>query len=169
MSLFVSAALLFWIEPMFAKMILPMLGGMPAVWNTCMAFYQTVLLLGYIYAHAATKWLGLRWQVICHLGLLFLVFSTLPVSIIDGWTPPVTSNPIPWVFMLLLVSVGLPFFVVSTTAPLLQKWFSTTDHPTAKDPYFLYGTSNLGSLVALLGYPLSWNHFYPLKASLSFG
>jgi hypothetical protein len=148
---------------MFAKMILPLLGGMPAVWNTCMAFYQTVLLLGYVYAHMVTKWFRLRWQMICHLGLLLLVFVSLPIGIIDGWTPPVTSNPIPWVFMLLFISVGLPFFVVSTTAPTLQKWFSTTGHPSAKDPYFLYGTSNLGSLVALLGYPLLMEPYLPLK------
>jgi len=153
LSLFVSATLLFWIEPLFAKMILPMLGGSPAVWNTCIVFYQAMLLAGYVYAHVTTRLLKIRLQTIFHLGLLFLVFFTLPISISDGWTPPVTSNPIPWLFLLLLVSIGLPFFAISTNAPLLQKWFSTTRHPSAKDPYFLYSASNLGSMGALLGYP----------------
>ncbi len=149
-----SALLLFWMEPMFAKMILPLLGGAPSVWNTCIVFYQTLLLIGYIYAHATTKWLGLRWQAVLHALLLLLVFTTLPVDVAKGWTPPLSSNPVLWLFLLLLISVGLPFFTLSATAPLLQKWFAFTVHPSAKDPYFLYSASNLGSLIGLLGYPL---------------
>ncbi len=149
-----SAVLLFWMEPMFAKMILPLLGGSPSVWNTCIVFYQTLLLLGYFYAHATTKWFGLRWQVVLHVLLLLLVFITLPVDVAKGWTPPLSSNPVLWLFLLLLISVGLPFFTLSATAPLLQKWFAFTVHPSAKDPYFLYSASNLGSLIGLLGYPL---------------
>ncbi len=174
-----SAVLLFWMEPMFAKMILPLLGGSPSVWNTCIVFYQTLLLLGYFYAHATTKWFGLRWQAVLHVLLLLLVFITLPVDVAKGWTPPISSNPVLWLFLLLLISVGLPFFTLSATAPLLQKWFAFTVHPSAKDPYFLYSASNLGSLIGLLGYPLlieaylslsfqakSWSVSYILLAAM---
>lgn len=152
-TLFVSSALLFWVQPMFAKMVLPMLGGTPGVWNTCMVFFQGSLLAGYIYAHAATAWLGVRRQAALHVGLLLLPLSTLPIAVSMGWSPPVEENPIPWLLALLLVSVGLPFFVISASAPMLQKWFASTGHPAAKDPYFLYRASNLGSMLGLLAYP----------------
>ena len=163
LSLFVSAALLFWIEPMCAKMILPLLGGSPAVWNTCMAFYQVVLLAGYIYAHLTTRWLGVQRQVAVHVVLLLLVFIALPIGINYQWSPPVTANPIGWLFLLLAASIGLPFFTLSATAPLLQAWFVRTDHPSATDPYFLYSASNLGSMVALLGYPFLIEPLLPLR------
>jgi len=167
-SLFMSAVLLFWMEPMVAKMILPLLGGAPSVWNTCIVFYQTLLLLGYVYAHATTRWLGLRWQAVLHVLLLVVVFVTLPVHVASGWAPPLSSNPVLWLFLLLLISVGLPFFTLSTTAPLLQKWFAFTVHPSAKDPYFLYSASNLGSLMGLLGYPLLIEAYFslPLQARI---
>ena len=92
-------------------------------------------------------------QAAFHLGLLLLILFTLPIGIFHGWTPPPTANPVTWLLLLLLLSVGLPFFVVSTTAPLLQKWFAQTGHASAHDPYFLYGASNLGSLLALVAYP----------------
>jgi hypothetical protein len=152
-TLFVSATLLFLVQPMIAKMILPSLGGTPAVWNTCMVFFQAALLGGYTYAHASTTWLGTRWQVRVHAVLLFLPFLVFPLGVASGWVPPGDANPIPWLLALLLVSVGLPFFLLSTSAPLLQKWFARTGHPSAKDPYFLYAASNLGSMLALLGYP----------------
>jgi hypothetical protein len=153
-TLFVSATLLFLVQPMIAKMILPLLGGTPAVWNTCMVFFQAVLLIGYLYAHATTRWLGVRRQARLHLALLLVPLLALPIGIARDWTPPGDANPIPWLLLLLLASVGLPFFVVSTSAPLLQKWFASTGHPAARDPYFLYSASNLGSMLALLGYPL---------------
>jgi spermidine synthase len=162
LSLLTSAILLFWMEPMFAKMILPLLGGSPSVWNTCIVFYQTLLLLGYIYAHATTKWLGLRWQAVLHVLFLVLVSITLPVGVAKGWTPPLSSNLVLWLFLLLLFSVGLPFFTLSASAPMLQRWFSLTAHPSAKDPYFLYSASNLGSLIGLLGYPLLIEAYLPL-------
>ncbi len=149
---------------MFAKMILPMLGGAPSVWNTCVVFYQALLLAGYIYAHMITRWLGVRSQTIFHVGVLLLVFITLPISAAKGWTPPVSSNPSLWLFLLLMVSVGLPFFTISATAPLLQKWFTSTTHPSAKDPYFLYSASNLGSMIGLLGYPLIIEAYLPLPS-----
>lgn len=154
LTLFLSAALLFVVEPMFGKMALPLLGGSPSVWNTCMVFYQGALLAGYLYAHLAPKWLGVRRQAAFHLGLLVLILFTLPIGIFQGWTPPPTANPVTWLLLLLLLSVGLPFFVVSSTAPLLQKWFAQTGHASAHDPYFLYGASNLGSLLALVAYPV---------------
>jgi spermidine synthase len=151
-TLFTSATLLFLVEPMIGKMILPLLGGTPAVWNTCMVFFQAVLLLGYAYAHASTSWLGVRKQAALHLALLVLPFVFLPLAVnrdlIKGGDNPVLS-----LLLLLSLSVGLPMFVVSASAPLLQKWFANTSHPAAKDPYFLYGASNLGSMLALIGYP----------------
>lgn len=153
-TLFLSALLLFLVQPMVAKLTLPLLGGTPAVWNTCMVFYQAVLLLGYLYAHVTSRWLGLRWQPWVHLAILLLPIFVLPISIVEWGAPPGADNPIPWLLLVLSATVGLPFFAVSTTAPLLQRWFANTSHPAASDPYFLYGASNLGSMIALLGYPL---------------
>jgi SAM-dependent methyltransferase len=175
-TLFLSAALLFLVQPMIAKMILPLLGGTPAVWNTCMVFFQTMLLAGYLYAYFAPCRLGVRRHATIHLGILALPFLALPLlalplvlaretdipppwsAWIDGAVailPPLGSvHPIAWLVVLLAVSVGLPFFVLSTTAPLLQQWFADSDHPSAHDPYFLYGASNVGSLAALAAYPL---------------
>jgi len=163
-TMFVSATLLFLIQPMIAKMILPLLGGTPAVWNTCMVFFQAALLAGYAYAHAMTTWLGTRRQVLLHTVLIFLPLVVLPIGLVSGWVPPDNSNPIPWLLGLLTVSIGLPFFVLSSSAPLLQKWFANTDHPSAKDPYFLYAASNLGSMLALLSYPTLVEPWLPLKA-----
>src|SRR5438105_2132704 len=109
MTLFVSATLLFLIQPVIAKMILPSLGGTPAVWNTCMAFFQAVLLAGYAYAHACTGWLGTRRQVVVHALLLVVPILVLPIDVAGGWVPPGDANPIPWLLALLVVSVGLPF------------------------------------------------------------
>ena len=152
-TLFTSALLLFWIQPMFAKMILPMLGSTPAVWNTCMLFYQAALLLGYIYSHATSTFIKLRMQLLLHIGLLLLPLLVLPIKIPQGWEPPRSTNPAMWLLLLLSVSIGLPLFVISTTAPLMQKWFSNTNHPSAHDPYFLYVASNVGSMLGLLSYP----------------
>ncbi len=153
-TLFLSALLLFWVQPMFTKMVLPMLGGVPAVWNTAMLFFQTALLAGYAYAHLSSRFLALRWQVILHLGLLALAATALPIAVAPGWTPPTEGMPVGWLIGLFAVSVGLPFFAVSATAPLLQRWFSHSGHETADDPYYLYGASNIGSMLALLGYPV---------------
>jgi len=149
-SIFLSAALLFLVQPMAGKILLPLLGGSPAVWNTCMVFFQAVLLLGYLYAHLLTTRLAVKWQAIVHLGVMVVAGVTLP-SPIDVGEP--TGDPRAWVLKTLLLTVGLPFFVVSTSGPLLQKWFSRTNHPAAKDPYFLYAASNAGSVVGLLLYP----------------
>ncbi|MDP9070227.1 MAG: fused MFS/spermidine synthase [Actinomycetota bacterium] len=152
-TLFVSSALLFLIQPMFAKMVLPLLGGSPATWVTCLLFFQAALLAGYAYAHWSTRWLGVRRQATVHAVLLAGAGLALPIAVPSSWSPPPTANPVPWLLGLLVVSVGLPFFLVSSTAPLLQRWFAGTRHAADHDPYHLYRASNLGSLIALLGYP----------------
>jgi hypothetical protein len=152
--MFISAALLFLVEPMMAKMALPMLGGTPAVWNTCLVFFQSMLLAGYLYAYASTKWLRRRTQIILHVSLALTPFVVLPLHIPAGWEPPSDSSPVLWVLAMLCVAVGLPFFLLSASTPMLQRWFSHSGHKSAHDPYFLYAASNAGSLVGLLGYPL---------------
>ena len=153
-TMFASATLLFVVQPMVGKMILPLLGGTPAVWSTCMVFFQAALLGGYAYAHVSTAWLGVSpRQALVHLAVLAIPLGILPLAVDPSWLRVGGANPIPGVLLLLTVSVGLPFFVVSATAPLIQKWFSRTRHPEARDPYFLYAASNLGSMLALLGYP----------------
>ncbi len=154
LAILVSAALLFLVQPMFARMVLPLLGGSPAVWTTAVVFYQVVLLAGYAYAYVVTRWLPLRPQLLLHVGVLALPFAVLPSELPEGWEPPTTEQPIFWLLSLLAVGVGLPFFVVSSTGPLLQRWFAASRHAFARDPYFLYAASNLGSLLALLAYPL---------------
>ena len=152
-TIFLSAALLFLVEPMFARMVLPYLGGSPAVWNTCVVFFQAAMLAGYAYAHLLTRHVPLRVQVAIHLLVVLAVATVLPIALPDGWTPSVDRSPIPSLLLVLLVTVGGPFFVVSSTAPLLQRWFSQTRDRAASDPYFLYVASNLGSVIALLAYP----------------
>jgi hypothetical protein len=163
-ALLAGSMLLFTLEPMFGRLVLPTLGGAPAVWNTCLVFFQLTLLAGYLYAWATTRWLGLRPQVVLHVVLLVAAFVVLPVRVIPEWPPPSESNPIPWLLAVLTVSIGLPFLVVSTTAPLLQQWFATTEHPDAHDPYFLYRASNLGSMVGLVGYPFFIEPWLGVKA-----
>jgi spermidine synthase len=154
-TLFISAGLLFSVQPMIGKIILPKLGGTPAVWNTCMVFFQAVLLLGYAYAHFLTR-LGIRRQAMIHLGLILLPLFVLPIQVSSKtiMAIPNENNPIPWLIGFLVVAIGLPFFAVSATAPLLQKWFSSTRHHRAHDPYFLYSASNTGSMIGLLSYPI---------------
>ncbi len=164
-TVFLSAFLLFLVQPMMAKMILPMLGGTPAVWNTCMLFYQATLLAGYGYVHLLNSRVDPRRQLFLHLVLLAVPLLLLPIGLPDGWTPPDETNPVFWVLLLLTVAIGLPFFVLSTTAPLLQKWFSWTDHRSAADPYFLYAASNAGSMLGLLSYPLVIEPWLPLRGA----
>jgi spermidine synthase len=152
-TLFFASALLFLVEPFFAKLVLPRFGGAPAVWNTCMVFFQTALLLGYLYSDVATTFLRVRVQVVFHLLALSLPLACLPLAIPDGWVAPVDASPVWSLLGLSFVAVGLPFLVVSTTAPTLQRWFATLDHRRARDPYFLYAASNAGSIGALAAYP----------------
>lgn len=153
-TLFLSSSLLFIVQPMIAKMMLPLLGGTPAVWNTCMVFFQATLLAGYLYAHASTKWLRPQHQAVLHIALLAASFLALPIVVAtQNIAPPPTGMPVGWLLQVLLVTVGLPFFLVSSSGPLLQRWFSRTDHALARDPYFLSVAGNVGSIVALLAYP----------------
>jgi hypothetical protein len=149
---FTASALLFLVQPMFAKMALPRLGGSPAVWNTCVLFFQTTLLAGYLYTHLTTKWLGTRKQGVWHVALMLAPLALLPLTIGTG-EPPSGANPIWWLLKMMAVRVGLPFLVISTMAPLLQRWYATLPVPSATDPYFLYAASNLGSMLSLLAYP----------------
>jgi hypothetical protein len=152
LTLGVSAFLLFLIQPLVAKMVLPLLGGTPMVWNTCLVFFQALLLAGYLYAHLMPRWLGRRLALV-HVVLLTLPLWLLPVSV-AGWTPPPEANPALWLLGLLLGVAGLPFFFLSTSAPLLQRWYAGLGHSASRDPYFLYAASNVGSMAALLCYPV---------------
>lgn len=160
--LLLSATLVFWVQPFFGKMVLPLLGGTSAVWNTCLVFFQAALLLGYLYAHAHSTFFRLRVQFVIHLVLFVGVFALLPLALPAGWTPPVDTNPVPWLLLVLCVSVGLPFVMLSATAPLLQSWYSHSGRPDAGDPYFLYAASNAGSLLGLLGYPVVLERMFTL-------
>jgi hypothetical protein len=162
-TLFLSAALMFLVQPMFGKMVLPLLGGSPAVWNTVVVFCQGILLLGYLYAHLTARWLGIRRQALLQCFVIFLPLLLLPIGIPEGQAPPAVDNPVPWLLALLTMALGLPFFVVATISPMLQKWFSSTDHPAAGDPYFLYAASNTGSLMGLLGYPVLMEPYFKLQ------
>ncbi|HEX8558871.1 MAG TPA: fused MFS/spermidine synthase [Pyrinomonadaceae bacterium] len=154
-ALFVSAFLLFWVQPLAGKLMLPLLGGTPAVWNTCMLFFQAALLAGYAYALALTRWLSARAQAVTHVGLLVVAALALPPALgaAAAGGAPEGGSPAWWLLKTLLVTFGPPFFVLSASAPLLQRWFSRTREASASDPYFLYAASNAGSLFALLGFP----------------
>ena len=164
-TLFVSASLLFMVQPMVGKLVLPLLGGSPAVWNACMVFFQALLLLGYLYADRLTRQPDTRKQWVIHMGVMALpvaafVLSVLlnprhtPIGTAESLAPTDGSSAILSVLAILTLCIGVPFFVVSTSATLLQKWFTYTGHPSARDPYFLYAASNFGSLISLLGYPI---------------
>ncbi len=152
-ALFSSAFLLFWIEPLFARMALPRLGGSQGVWNTCLVFFQASLLLGYSYAHLIARHLSLRAQVLAHLAVLAIGAAFLPIAMRAGWAPPADGSPVLPLLALLTVTLGWPFFALSANAPLLQHWFAFGAHKQSANPYVLYAASNAGSLAALLAYP----------------
>ncbi len=152
-TLFISATLMFVLQPLFGKLLLPLLGGFPAVWNTCMVFYQTVLFLGYLYAHVLSSKCSSHRQILIHVVVIAISLIALPVALPENISPPTDTNPTFWLMGVLFLAIGLPFFVVSTVSPLLQKWFAGIGHHTSGDPYYLYAASNAGSMVALLSYP----------------
>lgn len=162
-AMFFSAALLFSVQPLFARMALPLLGGSSSVWNAALVFYQATLLAGYVYAHLSTRLLSGRTHAILHLFLLLAPVLLLPIGIASDWAPPPNGNPTLSLLGLLAAAVGLPFFALSTTAPVIQQWFTKSGHPSAADPYFLYAASNAGSFLALLSYPLVIERFLPLS------
>jgi hypothetical protein len=160
-TIFVSAFLLFQVQPMIGKFILPWFGSTPGVWTTCMLFFQLLLLAGYAYAHLIVSWLAPRNQALVHVGLLVAAAVTAYIAPKAGWKPTGEEEPIGRILMLLTVSVGLPYFVLSTTGPLLQGWFARI-YPGVS-PYRLYALSNLGSLLALLSYPFVFERFLKLR------
>lgn len=153
-ALFLSALLLFGVQPIFTKMVLPVLGGTPAVWSVAMVFFQTVLLAGYLYAHWLTRRVRIQIAAVIHLAVTASAFLALPIALAAGWGKPPGSGQALWLLGLFTASVGLPFFALAGNGPLLQAWFSRSGHPQAADPYFLYAASNVGSFASLISYPL---------------
>jgi hypothetical protein len=181
-TVFASAALLFLVEPMIAKMALPLLGGTPAVWNTCMVFFQAALLIGYALADRLTTRLSRKRQAILQVCLLLVPLLVLPINLnagsrvsmwlralpngsawLDALPAASLENPIPWLLGRLLAAVGLPFVVLSMMGPLLQKWYAGTQAGLARDPYTLYAASNLGSMLALIAYPAVMEPLFTLE------
>lgn len=150
---FMSALLLFSIQPLFAKMVLPVLGGSPSVWAVALCFFQGALLAGYCYAHLLNRLVAARAAGFVHIAVCGLALLALPIAVPAGWSEPPPGDPYFWQLGLFSVAIGMPFLAVAANAPLLQAWFAATGHPDGRDPYFLYAASNLGSLIALLGYP----------------
>ncbi len=163
-AIFTSALLLFSVQPLFTKMVLPRLGGSPAVWSVAMVFFQSLLLGGYAYAHFLMKLRSRVVPVAIHLALLVVALLTLPLSIAGGWGEPPPSGYALWLLALFAVSIGLPFFALAANNPLLQAWFVRTGHPDGPDPYFLYASSNIGSFLALLSYPVLLEPLLTLRA-----
>jgi hypothetical protein len=158
LTIFIGAFLLFQVQPLIGKYILPWFGGGPGVWTTCMLFFQVLLLGGYAYAHFTTRWLKPRKQAVLHLVLLVAALALLPITPNDSWKPHGGGNPTPQILALLAVSLGLPYFVLSSTGPLIQHWFSRARPGVS--PYRLYALSNAGSLLALVSYPFYFEtHF----------
>lgn len=163
-SMLLSALLLFFVQPMFTKMVLPLLGGSSGVWNTAMVFFQAVLLGGYLYAHLLTKFFKFKTQILIHGLIMLYSIIFLPIAVPTDWAQPATGTPVFWVIGLFTVALGMPFFALSANAPLMQKWFSYTFHKKADDPYFLYAASNVGSLLSLLSYPILIEPFFKVSA-----
>ncbi|WP_053221147.1 fused MFS/spermidine synthase [Methylobacterium indicum] len=153
-ALLLSAFLLFSVQPMFTKMVLPRLGGSPATWSVALVVFQALLLGGYLYAHLLARHLGTRAALAVHLGLMLVAALALPIGLPAGFDRPPGENEALWLVGLFTTAVGLPFFALSANGPLLQAWFARSGHPRAGDPYFLYAASNVGSFAALLAYPL---------------
>lgn len=159
--MFASAALIFLLQPMFSRMVTPLLGGSPAVWNTSMVFFQGALLVGYVYAHRVARLRSLQTQLMIHACVLavacltlILVGGGLKIVVSDALGLPNTAHPIFWLLGVLTLSVGIPYAAISATAPLLQAWYARTGRSDAHDPYHLYAASNLGSLLGLAAYPI---------------
>lgn len=159
LTIFTGAFLLFQVQPLIGKYILPWFGGGPGVWTTCLLFFQTVLLGGYAYAHFSSTWLKPRQQVIVHGILLLVSLAVLPITPGESWKAHVGGDPNVRILLLLMATIGLPYFVLSSTGPLMQQWFSQTNPGVS--PYRLYALSNVGSLLALLSYPVFFEVRFP--------
>ena len=166
LTIFTGAFLLFQVQPLVGKYILPWFGGGPGIWTTCMLFFQLLLLGGYAYAHAVSRYLRPRTQAILHLVLLAAALASLPITPSDTWKPTDANDPVWRILSLLTVSLGLPYLVLSATGPLLQEWFRRTS-PGAS-PYRLYALSNVGSLLALVSYPFYFETNFTRLAQAQF-
>ena len=160
-TIFLSSFLLFLVQPLVARLILPWFGGSAAVWTTCMLFFQALLLAGYAYAHAKERLLLSRRGTIIHVVLLAAAVATLPIAPAESWKPVGLEEPVGYIVRLLVVAVGLPYFLLASTSPLIQAWFSRA-RPGA-NPYRLFALSNAASLVALVGYPLVVEPFFSAR------
>jgi len=162
-AILMSAALLFAVQPMFTKMVLPRLGGAAAVWSVAMVFFQATLLAGYAYAHLLTRFAPGLASVLIHLAVLLIACFALPLHLASGWGQPPSRGEAFWLLGLFAASIGLPFFALAANGPLMQAWFVRTGHPSARDPYFLFAASNVGSFLALISYPTLVEPFLPLR------
>ncbi len=160
-AIFLAAALVFAVQPMVAKMLLPHFGGTPAVWIVSLVFFQCALLCGYAFAHVSLRLLGPRRQSFLQLALLLLPLTTLPIAVAADAGPG--ESPHLGLLLALLIAAGLPFFVVTTASPVLQRWFSACGDAASRDPYFLYAAGNAGSLLGLLAYPILIEPFLTLS------
>src|SRR6266850_6598099 len=163
-TIFLSSFLLFLVQPLIARLILPWFGGSAAVWTTCMLFFQVLLLAGYAYAHALGK-LAARRQPIVHTALLLAALATLPIMPAESWKPSGEDEPVTRILLLLGATVGLPYFLLASTSPLIQLWFSRAR--PGENPYRLFALSNFASLIALLGYPFAVEPFLPASEQVS--
>ena len=153
-AIFLSATLLFAVQPMFTKLVLPRFGGSPSVWSVAMVFFQGVLLVGYAYADFLTRLVRGRWALVIHLGVMLGGALFVPLSVANGWELPPADREELFLLGMFAVSLGFPFFALSANGPLLQAWFARSGLAQASNPYFLYAASNIGSLLALFAYPL---------------
>lgn len=163
-TIFTSALLLFFVQPLFTRMVLPQIGGAAAVWTTAMLFFQTVLIGGYLYAHLLTRHVPQMAQIGIHISLLLLALFFLPLAVPESWRYDPANPVVTQTLWLYALGVGLPFAVLSANAPLIQSWYRRSGGPSAEDPYFLYAASNLGSLVALLAFPLIAEPLFGIKS-----
>ena len=152
-SMLFSAFLLFALEPLITRMVLPLMGGSASVWNTALLFFQSTLLVGYAYAHALSRFSN-RAQLIVHGLLLIIAVLFLPPSVVNGWLPQLGDLPVISLLVALSAAIGVPFLALAATAPLIQRWYFQTGIPGSEDPYFLYAASNVGSIAALISYPI---------------
>ncbi len=165
-TIFISAFLLFQVQPIVSKYILPWFGGSPAVWTTCMLFFQTLLFAGYAYAHFSSQRLSPKQQALLHLAIILTALVMLRVVPGESWKPTDSTDPVGRILLLLAASVGLPYFVLSTTGPLVQSWFARSF--PGRTPYRLYALSNLGSLLALLSYPVFFERIFDVPHQAAF-
>jgi len=163
-TIFLSASLVFLVQPMFAKMAMPVLGGSPSVWNVTLVCFQAALLGGYIYAHMLARLKSTRLQVIIHACALLLAAVVLPFTLTGALGSPDPSAPTLWLTGVFALSIAPPFMVISATAPLIQAWYGRSGRHDAADPYYLYAASNVGSLIGLCAYPLLMEPLMPLAS-----